>query len=472
MVGAYHLARLACGLLLAVSTYAFVARFTPWLAIRRSALLLSLFSSGLGWLSVLLGASSWLGSMPIDFWVPEGYLFLLAYVNPHLALAGAMLLGLLCLVVDAWRQRAWHLAALSGGVGLTLTAIVPFYTAVAYAVLGATWLAECILWQITNRGQPNAQHATRNTQPATHAQRLGMVLLSGAFSLPMAIYQMCLFLKDPIYGAWAAQNQTYSPHVLHYLSGYASLLLMAAGGVAWVLRRGDRSGGSVTRMALPLAWLLIAPVLVYLPFQAQRRLLIGAQVPLSLLAAVGIARYILLPFGRSQLARWLTRWPRYTLSGLRRWILSVVLLFSSITNGLLIAGGCAAAWTRSPYLFYERSEMEMMGWLRAHSEPGEVVLCAFETGNAIPAWAGNRVFLGHGSETAYADRKMAMVARFFDAATEDVWRRSLLETYQIAYVVVGPHERALGAFALDRVPYLRHVYGNDAYAIYHVEWKP
>jgi len=427
LLWAYHLARPICTLGLVVSVYAFVARFTRWLYIRRMAFLLALFSSGLGWLLTLLGLSPWLGDMPIDFWVAEGYLFLLAYAMPHLAFAGALLFGLLSLVLDAWRRGAWHLAVLSGGVGLALTAILPFYSAVAYVVLGMTWLVESVCLRRANM------------------RRFWMILLSGAFSVPVLAYQVYVFTGDPFFRAWASQNLTRSPNALHYLLGYALLLVLSAGGVAWVLRRGDRS------KALPLVWLLVAPLLVYMPVRFQRRFLIGFQVPTSLFGAIGFARYILLP---------------------RRWVATALIVFASATNVLLVAGGCLGAWARSPLMFHERAELDALDWLRTYTKDQDVVLCALETGNFVPARAGNRVFLGHGPETVRSDEKAAMVARFFDVATADDWRRSLLRAYRIAYVVVGPRERALGAFAPDRAPYLYRVYARDAYAIYQVELNP
>jgi hypothetical protein len=444
----YHLARPVCTLGLVVSVYAFVARFTRWLPIRRMAFLLALFSSGLGWLLTLLGLSPWLGDMPIDFWVAEGYLFLLAYAMPHLAFGGALLFGLLSLVLDAWRQGAWHLAVLSGGIGLALTAILPFYSAVAYVVLGMTWLVESVCLRRANM------------------RRFWMLLLSGAFSVPVLAYQVYVFTCDPFFRAWASQNLTRSPNALHYLLGYALLLVLSAGGVVWVLRRGDRS------KALPLVWLLIAPLLVYMPVRFQRRFLIGFQVPLSLFGAIGFVHYVLLPLRRLRLARWLLRWPRYSLSGLRRWVATALIVFASATNVLLVAGACAGAWAQSPLMFHERAELDALDWLRTYTKDQDVVLCAFETGNFVPARAGNRVFLGHGPETVRSDAKAAMVARFFDAATADDWRRSLLRAYRIAYVVVGPRERALGAFAPDRASYLYRVYAHDGYAIYQVELNP
>jgi hypothetical protein len=310
--------------------------------------------------------------------------------------------------------------------------------------LGITWVAQSVSGWRANR------------------RALSMLVLSGLPSLPMLGYQVYVFGFDPFYRAWAAQNVTRSPGVLHYLLGYAVLLVLAIAGAIWVVRRGDRP------KTLLLVWLLLTPLLVYLPVPFQRRFLIGYQLPLAFLAALGLARYVLLPFSRSRVARWLCRWPRYSPSGMRKWIATALVVLLSASNLILVTGSSVRAWARSPQMFHARTELDALDWLELNADLEDVVLSAFDTGNFIPAQTGHRVFLGHGPETVRSEEKKAMVARFFEPATADLWRRSLLETYDIAYVVVGPRERQLGEFAPHTAPYLSQVYANSDYQIYQV----
>lgn len=441
MTATYHLARPVCALMLFATLYALLAHFTARVAVRKIAFWLCMFSAGLGWLFMLLGRSHWLGDLPLDFWVPEGYLFLLAYATPHLTFAGGLLFALLCLVIDGWQAHSWRPIALSAAVGLLLTAILPFYAAVGYTVLGAAWLVEAI------RGH------------APNWRRLAMLVASGLPSLPMLAYQAWVFTVDPFFSVWAAQNLTRSPHPLHYLLGYAPLIPFALGGLFKAFQNRHKLS------LLFLVWPLATAILVYLPVQFQRRFLIGVQVPLAFWAAEGIARS-LLPFSRSRPVRWLLRWPRYSMGGLRRWALTAVILFAAATHLLTLTGNALEARMGSERIFHSADELAAFAWLRTHTTPDEVVLSAFDTGNIVPAYAGNRVFLGHGPETVRADEKKALVARFFDAQTEDEWRRSLLREYGIAYVLIGPRERALGTFDPASTPYLSLVYENESYVIY------
>jgi hypothetical protein len=444
----YHVARVGCGFLLLIVVYRFLARLTPHLAVRRIAFLLVVFSGGMGWLLILLGQPEWLGSLPIDLILPEGYVFLTLYSPPHLALATAcLLLGTLRLQEGCSRRRMR--AVLAGTALMLVVALIgAFYLLVPYGVLGASWLLT----------------AVRRRQPDWRA--LGLLALSGVLPGAVVVYDYAYFAFDPVYRAWAAQNLVRSPHVAQYVAGYLIVGALALLGGGWLFRKRR------LQPELPLVWVGLVPLFVYLPFNMQRRLIVGAQVPLCLLAAVGLVHAVILPFGRSPLVRWLSQYPRYSRNKMRRFLVTVVILSTLPTHALLVLRNCAEVGQRRPPIFHSGTELDAMDWLGAHSKPEDAVLCAFETGNYIPARAGNRVLLGLGPETIHADRKRVEVRRFFDAEETDLWRQELLSRYGIAYVLVGPHERALGAFDADEAVYLSKVYANEDYAVYRVGELP
>ena len=73
LVWVYHSARMILGLTLLLTVYHFLAVLTERVAVRRLAWLLVTYGGGLGWLLVVLGQPGWLGSMPLDFILPEGF---------------------------------------------------------------------------------------------------------------------------------------------------------------------------------------------------------------------------------------------------------------------------------------------------------------------------------------------------------------------------------------------------------------
>jgi hypothetical protein len=201
---------------------------------------------------------------------------------------------------------------------------------------------------------------------------------------------------------------------------------------------------------LPLAWVGVVPALVYLPFNLQRRLVEGVQVPLSLLAALGISGL--------------------GLQGLKlRVVLGVLMVGLSLTNVLLVAGNCLTLQGKPAPIYRDTAEVAALDWLDERVDFDHVVLAAHGTGNYLPARVGARAFVGHGPETVRFSEKKALVARFFQAPTSDAWRQGLLDEYGVDYVFWGAAERQLGTFDPQAASYLRQVYEAGKYAVLEVE---
>src|SRR5215468_11002134 len=88
----FHVSRLVFDFLLILVLYRFIATFLVKRSLRGLALVLVTLGGGFGWLLVLLNQGNFLGSLPVDFYIPEGYSFLVLYGLPHVALARAAML--------------------------------------------------------------------------------------------------------------------------------------------------------------------------------------------------------------------------------------------------------------------------------------------------------------------------------------------------------------------------------------------
>ena len=456
LVWVYHGARVIFGLALLITVYRFLAACTKQVAVRRLAWLMVTFGGGMGWLLVASGQPSWLGSLPLDFILPEGFTFLVLYAFPHIALARTLLLWGILFLLRAWREppdpnhasRTTHhasritfhvsrfthytsrtqgpkWAALAGLLWLTMGLIVPFYVAVAWAVTGAAWL----MLGLRERRVPWQEG----------------LLAGGAaiISAPIVAYSAWVFTSDPVYAIWASQNQILSPHPLHYLAAYGEPLLLAAFAVPTAWREEDLGW-------LALAWVGVVPVLIYLPFNLQRRLVEGVQVPLSLLAAWGVLNF---------------KWSDSRL----RTFAAMFLVGLSLTNVMLVAGNCLSLQQQLAPIYRDAGEVAALNWLNNKVEPNDVVLAAYETGNYLPARVHARAFVGHGPESIHADEKRRLVIRFFDGTTGDPWRRDLLSQYGVDWVFWGPMERQLGNFDPNQAPYLTQVYDASEYELFQVK---
>ena len=418
----YHLARALLGLGLLLTVYAFTARFTTNVTVRRVAWSLVAIGSGLGWLLTLLGATSWLGSLPLDFWVPEAYAFLVLYSSPHLALAEALLLWAILWTLNAFQGRGLGWCLYAGLAAFAMAWILPFYAGVLAAVMGAYLLALLV---------------RRRRIPW---QETGLTVLVGLGALPPVLYSAWVFTTNPAFVAWAAQNRILSPHPIHYLLGFILLLVPAVWGAILALRQGEEL------WLLPVAWVLVVPVLLYLPFNLQRRMVAAVQVPLALLAAVG-----------------LVAWFRH-----RRLVLVAYVDIASLSNLLLVAGSLGPIQQRTAPVYRAGDEVAALEWLAAHSQPEETVLASFQVGNVIPARTDLRVFAGHGPETLDSAEKRADVRRFFKPDASREWRQTLLKEYGIDYVIFGPAERSLGDWDPFSAQYLELMQREGQYAIFAV----
>jgi hypothetical protein len=140
-VAALHLARLVLAPLLLVTIYVFISFFTPWRALRRISFLLCCLSSGLGWLLISCGLPSLFGDVPIDFWVPDAFTFLVVFTFPHLCFSQTLLLWIFLLALLAFESDEWRFSLLAGFMGLAVSLIHPYTLPVVGIVLGSYILA-------------------------------------------------------------------------------------------------------------------------------------------------------------------------------------------------------------------------------------------------------------------------------------------------------------------------------------------
>ena len=420
----YHLARALAGLFLLLVAYRFIARFFDRVPTRRAAFLLLGFSAGLGWLLAPLGL------ITADLWVAEGFTFLSILVNPHFPLAmGLMLLIFLAILdVHGGDDRTWQRIAGAAAASLALALIHPITIPIAFVVLGAYLLLLAWReWQI-----PWREFAGTG--------------LAGLVAAPVMINVLVDFYRNPALAAWSAQNLTRSLPPWDYALGYGLTLLLAIGGIAVALGRRERMDIFV------LAWVGSVVILLYLPTALQRRFITGLHVPLTLLATLGLEQLI---------------WPRVR-ARRRTLVTGLIVGFTALTNLFVpLVSVVGVAQGRQP-LVMTSDEAAAYGWLGEQTDWTDTVLAPPESGQFIPAWAGNRVVYGHPFETIDAQAKEAEAAHFFSHEATVAERRDLLDRYGVRYVLVLSPKPALNPTALGLAP----VWTGKEAVIYQVRAVP
>jgi len=445
-VWVYHLARLLCATTLLLTIYAFVAFFVSDRETRRVAYLLACFSSGLGWLVLLVTRSYTLeGITPVDFWFIEMYTFFTVLTFPHTCLAQAAYLVAYAGMVRYMRgDGAWRAWLLAAGAVSVLSIVHPYSLLPLDCTLALYWV-----WRwLAGRG--------------ASLQRLAGFVGFALLPSPLVLANYRAISSNPVFSAWQAQSTTLSPPPLHYLLGYGLVLALAVWGGVWVVR-------AQRDEAMPLVlWPLVVAPLLYLPliFNLQRRMIEGVHVSLSALAAIGFIRGLRPAVLRSRLAGWLARrgYPRPRFG---RLIGGLVLALTTPSTWYLLASlSLAAAGGYGP-LYHDRSEVAAVLWLGEHTSPDDTVLSSYEIGGYIPARIGHRVFWGHWAESIHLPQKRAEIQQFFsDSRGFD--RPRFLSRYGIAYVFYGPRERALGRFDPAAASYLDLAVEQGGVAVYRV----
>ena len=433
LVALYHLLRVIATPLAVLANYQFISLFVRSERWRRWATVLATAGGGLGWLLVILGKSPLLGSLPLDFYSPETFGFLAFFGLPHLVLARALLLiGLVnYLRSPGSARRGW----IAGVCFLGLTLVQPLAVISAFAVIA---IHQIVLFSVLL-----IRRRWRSWLPW-----FGVALRVVVIPLPMIIYLAIAFLRDPFLQVWTTQNRILSPHPVHYAVGYGLLALPALLGGWRLVREGDNCG------LLLVTWVLAFPVLAYAPHNLQRRLPDGVWVALVTLSAVGFAGW------------------RLKETRLDRWIGWAVLILALPSSLMLVAGGFGVALTPSEPSFRPAVEVEAIQWLSGEVEPGSLVMAAFESGNALPAWAPVRVVIGHGPESADLQTMSSFVGGFYDDEMSDEERIDFIHDKDIGYVWRGPHERELGSWDPAGVDFLTLIYRQGDYEIYRVLHSP
>jgi hypothetical protein len=438
----YHLSRLVCGLTFLMVAYWFIAFFIRRRAVRWVAYLLVCFSSGLGWLVLLIRPTPPGGISPIDFWLMDAYTFFTILLVPHFCLGVALLLLVFTFMLDYFhcvRLRPLVMAVIASWF---LAVIHPYLLLIAGCVLAGYWLLLLYL---------------RRKLPFDEAK--GMITLGCSLIPPLSYYYWTL-ASDPVLRTFSEQDITMSPPPPFYILGYGLVFLLAVGGFIHILRQRRE------RELFLIAWLAVVAIMLYFPFKVQRRSITGLHIPLCILASLGLFKYVLPTVYRSRVSRAISKALSYDRRRLRLFVLNLIVVATFPSNLYLLAGSSLAAWQGHPALFHTEAENQAIDWLADNSQPTDTILCSYWVGNYIPARIGHRVFLGHWDETIDYIQKRGITEVFFQSQTDDSTRLSILREYGIAYLFYGPQERSLGDFNPANHPYLVKRFANDQVSIY------
>ena len=140
-----------------------------------------------------------------------------------------------------------------------------------------------------------------------------------------------------------------------------------------------------------LIWVAIATIIQVIPFNLQRRFLLGFYIPL---VAYAVQALFLVK------------------KKLRKWLIPIVIAISLPTNILVIALGFFASQTQAAELYIRPSEYQAYEWIAKNTDQNAVIMSSPETGARIPGRTGRRVVYGHEFETINSAEKKSRSGGF------------------------------------------------------------
>jgi hypothetical protein len=426
----YHAARVVgASIFLIVAWWAFGklgltprARAIAWATV--------LIGSGFGWTAALTGYA------PSDLWVAEFVPFLSMLTSAHFPLAMALQLYLVAECVSTNQKNIFlhFIGVWSASMGL---AILQPFALIPLALAMVAW----IIWQRLRTNQ-------LSTEPII---KLG-VLVAGA--APFGFYDYWVTRSLPAFASWSAQNQTPTPPIWDIALAFGPLgLILLIALAAWMRQRGfafstrGREGGKSTLLDSPKLllglWLASIIVLMYLPIALQRRMMLGAMLPVIILAAPMIERWLFAPNFQ----------PRRLLMGLLIFPLSNLIVLGAMTR---------AIQSHDPTFFLTPGQAAAMDWLTMHTAPGDVVMAPAELSKWIPGLTGLRVVYGHPMETPFAEAALADIHLFYQG---DPAAATILQRHHVKWIYCDAQAMICPVVGASSAQLMWEAWGNRLFQV-------
>lgn len=390
--------------------------------------------TGLGWLSRLLEPVipilQRIKGADMDFTL--GYSTLSGAMYPLSTLAFAFFLALvLCLLkYHATRQNKYL------GYALLSSVFIPFIhpptVPLVWGVIGVT----TFFYLVFSKGKfgENLAQSAKVWAVLTVAPILFGIYILWALGDPSYAGSVAT------YAAWA---RFYNPLV--WPIGYGLLGLFAIIGL--VLLKFKNEFKSQYAKILIVSWLVVSLLLALTP--TGRKFLIGAHIPMALLAVVGVF-WVFNRLG----------WKNKT--KIQKTILAGALILLMSLTYVINTQDKVKTLFENPYVSMTQNELDAMAFLE--QRPKGNVLSSYRIGSDVTWMTPHRAFLGHWGETLNIKEKTAQAKRFFTSEMTAWEKTDFLQKEKITYLFYGTDEKKLGE--IESGISLQEIYRNPQVTIY------
>lgn len=407
-----HLARILLIPVLVVVLYVFFSFFLEKINHRRLALFLALFSSGWGVYFASIYMKFWEAegrsspNYPMDLWVPEFNPFLsMLYHSPHILASWIFYIFVfITLLIDS-KQQQYKYSIIAGIAGFLFFQFHPYYFPSIVLIWGVYLLylmisAKKWLWLLV--------------------KKFSIFLL---ISTPAFLYHFYLITFNDFYSLKSATNVTLTPRLDIVLVSYGLIALFAIWGLFLVYKKNSKI--NLLNKDFLLIWFIINLALLYIPLSIQRRFTEGFYIILVIFVVIALSR--LNEWALENIVFWKTEVLR---------LVSYVLfyLFGFLLSTCFVLTFVVLNYHESPEIYYYEKNKELgWQWLEDNLGENDVVLSDFYNSRLVIAYAGQRVYWGHWSETIDIARKNKEWENFCDGNFND----DFLVTSGITYLWWG-----------------------------------
>jgi hypothetical protein len=383
----------------------------------KGAFISLLFGGGLGWIYFLSG------ELPIDFWVAESFIFLSSFSNPHFVLSFLIMSILLTFIIR--NQNGIKFAIIIFFLSVILTSISPF----AAIMIGIIFGINIILQRELTKDK---------------------IINLAVFGIPagtIGVYQYLAIRNDPVLSIWNLQNVTQTPSIINLLFSFSPFII---GVLILFLKLWKKKIVLDKSTYLLLSWIIFALFMAFIPFNLQRRFLVGIYLPIVIVFWNLLREY----FSANQKKK-----IKLTIFALIGLVLP--------SNLLLFSGSVNAIKNHDPIFFINENIVEAIKWLESNAEEESVILAEEENGLIIPAFARFKVVYGHPFESINAEETRNLVSDFWMNKLSDKQSRNFIETNYVDFIFCEYANYINNCPAITQS--LEIIYTADDVAIFQVE---
>ena len=274
-------------------------------------------------------------------------------------------------------------------------------------------------------------------------------------SLPSIFYYAYLWANDQRFYNFSQQNFTPTPAWWVVLLTFGFLSPLALAGII-ILWRQKKWQENYTYL---LFWLIIGNILLFMPFNTQRRFIEGLLIPTGIFALIALKVLMnKIPI------KLYNSFPKIFIQILLSVFFVIFFGFSSILSYQL---SFRLNYLAAKNLYLSQTANQTINWLKENTAISDLFLSPDDSTNIIAGLSGRQFYGWHLGETTYAPTKKRILESFFTTAF-DTARIKFLKENRITKIYWSNESALQYSFRPEEKNYLTKIYDNGDVKIYAV----